>query len=131
LVQGLYVKTRIQQEDNLTVVSYLKTADLAVLIQRATVVMSRSGYSSLMDYAAYQKGQIILIPTPGQTEQIYLAKRLQKQKVALYQKQDKLDLTAAFEQIRSFSGFSLHETSPVHLIDGIETFVSRITAFNS
>lgn len=44
-------------------------------IERATTVISRSGYSSIMDYKVMRKSAI-LIPTPGQTEQEYLAKHL-------------------------------------------------------
>jgi len=43
-----------------------------VLLNRAKVVVSRSGYSTLMDLCVLQK-KALLIPTPGQTEQEYLA----------------------------------------------------------
>lgn len=42
------------------------------LLNRAKVVVSRSGYSTLMDLCVLQK-KALLIPTPGQTEQEYLA----------------------------------------------------------
>lgn len=45
------------------------------LLNRAKVVISRSGYSSIMDYKVLGK-KAILIPTPGQPEQKYLAKHL-------------------------------------------------------
>ncbi len=41
-------------------------------LNRAKVVVSRSGYSTLMDLCVLQK-KALLIPTPGQTEQEYLA----------------------------------------------------------
>lgn len=47
-------------------------------IQQANVIVSRSGYSSLMDYKVLNKSAI-LIPTPGQPEQEYLAEYLSKQ----------------------------------------------------
>ncbi|MBX2904821.1 MAG: glycosyl transferase family 28 [Taibaiella sp.] len=43
----------------------------------ADVVVCRSGYSTLMDLAAMSK-RAVLIPTPGQTEQEYLAKHHKK-----------------------------------------------------
>jgi hypothetical protein len=48
---------------------------LAPLMQQASMIICRSGYSTLMDLAAIQK-KAILIPTPGQTEQEYLATSL-------------------------------------------------------
>jgi uncharacterized protein (TIGR00661 family) len=54
-VQGL--SSKVEQEE---------------LLNRAKVVVSRAGYSTLMDLCALQK-KAILVPTPGQTEQEYLA----------------------------------------------------------
>lgn len=45
------------------------------LLNRAKIVVSRSGYSSIMDYKILDI-PAILIPTPGQTEQVYLAQQL-------------------------------------------------------
>ena len=45
------------------------------LLNRCKVVISRSGYSSLMDYMMLGLNAI-LIPTPGQTEQEHLAKQM-------------------------------------------------------
>lgn len=47
------------------------------LMQTSQTIISRSGYSTLMDLAELQK-EAILIPTPGQQEQVYLAKLHQK-----------------------------------------------------
>ncbi|MBY0535743.1 MAG: hypothetical protein K2P88_07835 [Chitinophagaceae bacterium] len=44
------------------------------LIEESEYIISRSGYSSLMDYSHLQS-KSILIPTPGQAEQEYLAHR--------------------------------------------------------
>lgn len=50
----------------------LESKRLAGLIKRTRLVISRSGYSSIMDYHAMSK-KALLIPTPGQYEQEYLA----------------------------------------------------------
>ncbi len=44
-------------------------------MNRTKLVICRSGYSSIMDLVSMNQ-KAILIPTPGQTEQIYLAKHL-------------------------------------------------------
>ncbi len=75
----------VANELNLKDYKYLK-----VLVQPSTpvferflscseVVISRAGYSTLMDLTALNK-KAILIPTPGQYEQIYLAAHHQKHK---------------------------------------------------
>jgi len=45
------------------------------LFNRSRLIISRSGYSTIMELVELQK-KAVLVPTPGQTEQIYLAKRL-------------------------------------------------------
>lgn len=47
--------------------------ELLPLMKRAQIVLCRSGYSTIMDLVAIGR-KAILIPTPGQTEQEYLAK---------------------------------------------------------
>lgn len=54
---------------------------LSKLMQEARLIIARSGYSSVMDILNFQK-KSVLIPTPHQTEQIYLAHYLQENKIA-------------------------------------------------
>ncbi|MEI7504475.1 MAG: hypothetical protein WCJ61_14440 [Paludibacter sp.] len=58
---------------NITFVSHLSSIELAEVLVGAKHIISRSGYSTIMDLATLnclQKAE--LIPTPGQTEQEYL-----------------------------------------------------------
>ncbi len=55
--------------------SHLPAAELKKLIDRSGLVISRAGYSTIMDLAALGK-RAVLIPTPGQSEQEYLGDRL-------------------------------------------------------
>ncbi len=50
------------------------------LVRNHSIIISRAGYSTIMDFYFLQK-PVILIPTPKQTEQIYLAKRLNNHKL--------------------------------------------------
>jgi UDP:flavonoid glycosyltransferase YjiC (YdhE family) len=59
--------------ENITRHVLLNTEELESLIKRAEIVICRSGYSSIMDLIEL-KQRAVLIPTPGQSEQIYLAK---------------------------------------------------------
>ena len=62
-------------EDRIHVFPHLSSSLIQYYIQNAGHVICRSGYSTLMDLAALGRSAI-LVPTPGQTEQEYLAKRL-------------------------------------------------------
>lgn len=53
--------------------NHASASETAKIIAESRVVICRSGYSSLMDLAAVGR-KALLIPTPGQTEQEYLAR---------------------------------------------------------
>ena len=59
---------------NLTVVPYMNTSELAAVLMSCEEIISRSGYTTIMDLNALNcLNKARLIPTPGQTEQEYLA----------------------------------------------------------
>jgi len=68
--------------------------------------LCRSGYSSIMDLAALGK-KAILIPTPGQTEQEYLAESLAAQHILLAQRQEEIDLEAGLKAVEGTSGIGI------------------------
>ncbi len=62
-------------KENITIVNFMKSKDLEQAINESKLVVSRSGYTTIMDLAAMEK-DAFFIPTPGQYEQKYLAKEL-------------------------------------------------------
>jgi hypothetical protein len=68
-----------------------------------------------MDMAALGK-KAVFVPTPGQTEQEYLAQRLREKKIAFFMKQDDFDLQKAFSEVDRFSGFSSYFSSGSDLL---------------
>jgi hypothetical protein len=86
---------------HITYYTQLTKADLVPLIAGATMVVCRSGYSTLMDLVAMNK-QAILIPTPGQTEQEYLGKHLHKEGVFYSVPQKRLNLAQALQDTKLF-----------------------------
>lgn len=62
----------VDQLDNITYVSHLPTPELKAHLLSAKEIICRSGYSSLMDLKVLGR-TASLVPTPGQTEQEYLA----------------------------------------------------------
>jgi UDP-N-acetylglucosamine transferase subunit ALG13 len=87
----------IRIPNQLTVFAHLPAADLEQLILSSEWVICRSGYSTLMDLTALGK-KAILIPTPGQTEQEYLAQQLSKQGIFYSVAQSKFSLGATIEE---------------------------------
>jgi predicted glycosyltransferase len=75
--------------------------DLLPLLQRASLVVCRSGYSTIMDLVALNK-KAILIPTPGQTEQEYLGRHLHKEGLFYSVPQKRLDLEQALQDVKLF-----------------------------
>lgn len=78
LVQGLPQTTQPPYKNGkVEVFPYLSTEQLLPLLQQATRIICRSGYSTVMDLAALGKlQQAVFVPTPGQSEQEYLAQYL-------------------------------------------------------
>ena len=74
IVEGKPADTvRYRQICGVDVVSHLDDTNLAFVLQNADNIYCRSGYSTLMDLYALGINRATLIPTPGQTEQEYLA----------------------------------------------------------
>lgn len=84
---------------------HLETEELAARIVHADLVISRSGYSSLMDYYRLGCKNLFLIPTPGQTEQIYLAKRMKENGISDFSNQKNFNLSELILTKNDFSGF--------------------------
>jgi uncharacterized protein (TIGR00661 family) len=92
LVRGLPgTAETISVASNVRVYHHLPAAELEKVILEASLVIARCGYSTVMDLAALKK-RSILIPTPGQTEQEYLADHLMKNNLAFCVAQKKFRL---------------------------------------
>ncbi len=83
--------------------------ELSKLIISSKMVLSRSGYSTIMDLATLG-ANACFVPTPGQTEQLLLAKNLESKKIAPFQEQEHFDLKKLLEDSKNFTGFTSLET---------------------
>ncbi|HEX2608299.1 MAG TPA: glycosyltransferase [Flavisolibacter sp.] len=88
--------------DSVTVYNHLPAEALQTILQNASLVICRSGYSSIMDLAALKK-KSFLIPTPGQTEQEYLAVHLERIGFAPFMTQHRFDLDTALKKAAVFA----------------------------
>jgi predicted glycosyltransferase len=82
-------------------INHLSAENLVKEINSSEMVICRSGYSSVMDLIKLQK-KAIFIPTPGQTEQEYLAKKLFEDNLFLYAKQQQFNLEEMLEKAKQF-----------------------------
>lgn len=124
IVGGKTETTSCTRDGHIWNISFMDTDDLSLLFQQAQVVISRSGYSSLMDYQALGLKQVILIPTPGQTEQEILGEELAHKGIAYLADQGRFRLTEALERVGEKQGFSKAASS--HLFqDQLGGFLER------
>jgi uncharacterized protein (TIGR00661 family) len=94
--------------ENIEVFSHLTIKEFRNYILQSSLIICRSGYSSIMDLATLNK-KVVFIPTPGQTEQEYLADYFFENNIAFCMKQDQFDLKTAIEKASSFSELKLEE----------------------
>lgn len=101
-------KPEIQIDHQLTphlrLLSHTNTKTLHQLIQAASLIICRPGYTSVMDLVALNKSAVF-IPTPGQTEQEYLARYFHEKGWYCSMKQDRISLSEALSCNSNFSGF--------------------------
>ena len=107
LVQGkIEAQQQTKQTGNLEVVNFMTTKQLEYAINASDLVVARSGYTTLMDLAVLEK-KAYFIPTPGQYEQLYLAKQLRDRGIVPSCKQkdfrfEKLNEVHVYKGLRGF-----------------------------
>ncbi len=109
----------------LTIFNHLPAAKLNELICRASIVISRPGYTTVMDLLKLGK-KSIMVPTPGQGEQEYLGRHLMGQQYAFIIEQEKFSLQQALASAAGFPfknpGHTMQDFQPV-----LREFTARLT----
>lgn len=103
LIQGLPNASRSILYPEFEVYNHVQLEPLRSMILRSKHIICRSGYSTLMDLIRLRK-TALLIPTPGQTEQEYLANYLSDKKLFLSIKQEQ----SLMDGIKLFQSSNLH-----------------------
>ena len=110
LVRGVLEEdTQTSVQNNITIVNFMQTRELETAINESKLVISRSGYTTIMDLAAMEK-EVYFIPTPGQYEQKYLAKQLTQRGIVPSCRQENFNLKK-LEEIRMFKGLKAIKTT--------------------
>lgn len=83
------------------IIDHLPAEGLFRKIMNADIILCRSGYTSLMELLPLHK-KLILVPTPGQTEQEYLATYCSEKRLAICCTQKNLQLKELIQKADSF-----------------------------
>jgi uncharacterized protein (TIGR00661 family) len=95
IVRGLPGDTNILNNNNSTIFNHLDATELNKLICESELIICRSGYTSIMDMVKLKK-KMVVVPTPGQPEQEYLADYLSKNHLASSITQKNFTISQAF-----------------------------------
>ena len=100
---------KIEHKNQFTIYNFMNTKDLQVALNSCDLVISRSGYTTIMDLAKLGK-KAFFIPTPGQFEQEYLAENLSKQGIIPTCIQNDFSLKQ-LEKLENYTGFDTLDCS--------------------
>jgi uncharacterized protein (TIGR00661 family) len=131
IVRGLpgNTETPAIPQQQIEIKNHLAADELNKIILQSSLIISRCGYSTIMDLVKLQK-KAALVPTPGQTEQEYLGRYLRANKLFYTVSQGRFSLPDAilnaisFEYNTGTAGTGDHETA-------VKNFLVTITAGNA
>lgn len=107
----IFIKGKLEPQQkkevvrNITYYNFMTSKEIETSFNESEMVLCRSGYTTVMDLAKLEK-KALFIPTPGQFEQEYLAKRYKRNGIAPFAKQD---------------DFSIQNLTEIHLYKGLPT----------
>lgn len=107
-IKGIIEKEQKKEEiDQVCYYNFMNSRQLEKTFNESEIILCRSGYTTIMDLAKLEK-KAFFIPTPGQYEQEYLAKKMKEEGLVPYAEQNKFRIENLAE-IASYKGLSLHE----------------------
>jgi uncharacterized protein (TIGR00661 family) len=130
LVKGLPGTTTneemMSKADNnkIKIANHLDADELSKAIQQSDLVISRSGYTTIMDLIKLQQ-KAVLIATPGQTEQEYLAAYMMEQKIFLSISQDSFSLGNILKAANAFT-FISKEANQNQYKEVVKNFIQQL-----
>jgi len=103
IIRGLPKQSFVKPDvRNISFVNHLRSQALSDAILKGNIVICRSGYSTIMDLVTLRK-RAILIPTPGQTEQEYLARHLKNGRLYYSVSQSEFNLQVALFELPKYA----------------------------
>jgi len=104
VLRGMASEELLNNNTNIEIHNHLDDNKLQSIIESSDLIVSRSGYSSIMD-VFYLNKKAVFIPTDGQTEQEYLADKLMKEKKFYSQKLKDFDINKIISEYTKYTGF--------------------------
>jgi uncharacterized protein (TIGR00661 family) len=102
-IKGLVEKEqKKEQVKNITYYNFMNSRQLERTFNESSLVLCRSGYTTIMDLAKLEK-KAFFIPTPGQYEQLYLAKKLEEEGLAPFSFQEEFKI-ADIAEVTKYKG---------------------------
>jgi uncharacterized protein (TIGR00661 family) len=106
----LFVKGKIENDQktsqlkNVTYYNFMNSGQIETAFNESNSILCRSGYTTIMDLAKLNK-KAFFIPTPGQYEQEYLAKKLKKDGLFPFANQDDFQIEN-LNEVDLYKGFT-------------------------
>jgi UDP:flavonoid glycosyltransferase YjiC (YdhE family) len=110
--------------DNVTIYSFLNSRQQEEMMNRSKFIISRSGYTTIMELAELGKKNVLFIPTPGMSEQEYLADFYEEHGYFHHVSQYRLKLKQAIDESKGFKGF----TAPWKTEQSVRNFMNVINS---
>lgn len=103
VVRGLPLSDEVlpAPNDSVIIFNHLSSSELNEAMEQSKMVIARSGYTTVMDLSALNK-KAVLVPTPGQSEQEYLAHYLHQKKYFMMAVQEEFSLNEILKKAESF-----------------------------
>lgn len=99
LVRGISGNVKELTNRSINIIPFLKGKEVLKEIIESKCIISRAGYTTIMDLLTLRK-KAILIPTPGQTEQEYLSKYLKNKEYLYFVKQKDFDMEKDIKRLK-------------------------------
>ena len=128
LVRGLPEERPTLMHNKIAVFNHLKSVELNKLICQSDLIICRSGYTTIMDMLKLKK-KMVVIPTPGQPEQEYLAKHLSQNNLAITFSQNNISLDRIFDVAANFN-FSHAQLNMNEFKTVLREFVEKISSLS-
>ncbi len=108
LVRGIPAEEPVREEiNNVVRYSHLDSSHMRQAILNSNNLVCRAGYSTIMDMIALKR-TAVLVPTPGQTEQEYLAEYYSLRKMFVNVKQEGFNLNDSLARLPVYNWFYLN-----------------------
>jgi len=94
-------------KSHVEIIPHLSDNDFRDAVNNSEIIVSRAGYSTIMDLHTIGWKRSVFIPTPGQTEQEYLGELMQKKGLAISYRQKGFQLKSALEKAQNLNSVPL------------------------